>query len=571
MAKPSVYQGIRPFQGTNSSLFFGRESDIKRLIEVLDRHSLVLLVGESGAGKTSLIHAGVLPTLQRNPQTAFPLQFVIRPGSKPLFAFATALANNDATETRRIYESLKSNSDFATSLLAQRGCTSDKKALLIADQFDELYTAAEATEAATFVDAMLASYKSSLLALIISIRSDFVADVAKDERFLRYLSDSMVVLGPPSITDLRRAIVEPATAAGVTFEAGLVDRIIQDIQAFSDQRGNLPVLQLLLNSLWEHRHSDVITLSDYVEIGTVKGVVAAFLERNWRQFDEADQPRLRRIVPHLITPQGTRRLASIDEFDAGDRKLIDQLVNKRLMVMPSSREGQVFVELSHDYLVAPLSRVIDTLDTEQKRRSTALSRLAGTFGFNTLEQRLEQRSREFEQTQARYNTLMSQFSKLNEQKAQLEKQFEALQMDIQKDTPKVFLSYVREDEQVVRALYRDLKAEGIQPWLDKEDLMTGVEWDRAIRKSIRQSDFIVICISSRTAVKRGYIQRELRLALDCYEELPPGEAFLMPVRLEECEVPEDLLKYEYTDLFRDDGFNRLVKSIMSHWARRERQ
>lgn len=211
------------------------------------------------------------------------------------------------------------------------------------------------------------------------------------------------------------------------------------------------------------------------------------------------------------------------------------------------------------------------LAASEELKTDVLSRLAGTFGFETLKKQLEQRSREFEQVQAEYNKLMSQFSRLNEQKAQLEKQFEVLQMDIQKDTPKVFLSYVREDEQVVRDLYRNLKEKGMQPWLDKEDLMTGVEWDRAIRKAIRQSDFIVICISSRTGVKRGYIQRELRLALDFYEELPPGEAFLMPVRLEECEVPEDLLKYQHTDLFCEDGFERLIKSILSHWAKRGRQ
>ena len=107
--------------------------------------------------------------------------------------------------------------------------------------------------------------------------------------------------------------------------------------------------------------------------------------------------------------------------------------------------------------------------------------------------------------------------------------------------------------------------------MDKEDLMAGEEWDPAIRKAIRQADFIVVCVSSRTGVKRGYIQRELRLALECYEELPPGEAFLMPVRLERCDVPETLLRYQDTDLFRDNGFDRLVESILKHLARRDRR
>jgi energy-coupling factor transporter ATP-binding protein EcfA2 len=231
--------------------------------------------------------------------------------------------------------------------------------------------------------------------------------------------------------------------------------------------------------------------------------------------------------------------------------------------------GEVPFDDLRDYVHLSIEKEMLRLDAE-RHRSITLSRLAGVFGFRTLTKHLEQRSDEFEQMQTELNRLIAQLSNLNEQKTKLEENLKAARMDIRKNTPKVFISYVREDEQAVRALYLDLKEKGMQPWLDKEDLMTGVEWDRAIRQAIRNSDFIVICISSRTGVKRGYIQREIRLALDCYEELPPGEAFLMPVRLEECAVPEDLQNYQYTDLFRKDGLAQLERSILSHWAKRYR-
>lgn len=570
MSDSTVFRGLRPYQKSDSAFFVGRESEIRRLLDVLAEQSLVFLVGDSGSGKTSLINAGVLPTLQRPPQTAYSPQLIMRPRNSPLSAFAEALTGRNPAETEQIYTSLKSDPRAVVEVLNQKGCSAERKALLVVDQFEEIYAVAQATEASCFLDAILAGHEAHLLAIIISIRSDYVANIAQDTRLLRRLSGSTVVLGPPTESEMRRAIEQPAAAAGVSFEPGLVDRIINDIQV-AGVRGSLPVLQLLMHSLWERKRSDVITYSDYAEIGSVEGALTGFLEHNWQRFDDTDQARLRRIVPRLVTTQGARQLVSLDEFDAADRRLIDQLVNARLVAVTTDRgDGHVYAELTHDYLVAALSRLLGTLDAEQKRRSTSLSRLAGAFGFKTMEKQLDDRSREFDQAQVDYDKLMSDFATLNAKKAHLERQFEELQMEIQKDTPKVFLSYVREDEEIVFNLYRNLKDQGLQPWLDKVDLMTGVEWDRAIRKAIRESDFIVVCISSRTRVKRGYIQRELRQALDCYEELPPGDAFLMPVRLEECEVPEDLLKYQYTDLFDDDGFDRLVKSILSHWAKRDR-
>lgn len=151
----------------------------------------------------------------------------------------------------------------------------------------------------------------------------------------------------------------------------------------------------------------------------------------------------------------------------------------------------------------------------------------------------------------------------------LEKKIDSMQTEMGEDAPAVFLSYAREDLKEVHRLYLHLKEQGMRPWLDKEDLMVGVEWDRATRKAIQQADFIVICLSSRTN-KRGYIQREIKLALNCYEEIPPGKVFLLPVRFEKCEVPEALLEYQYTDLFRKDGLERLVNSIKNHWASRNK-
>lgn len=137
-----------------------------------------------------------------------------------------------------------------------------------------------------------------------------------------------------------------------------------------------------------------------------------------------------------------------------------------------------------------------------------------------------------------------------------------------KDAPLIFISYAREDEKVAMKLHARLRNQGLTPWIDKEGIPVGTEWERVIRTTIAKSDFIVVCLSRRSLSKRGFFQREIRLALDCYNSMPLGQALLMPVRLEDCDVPEELARYQYADLFTEDGFGRLVRSILAHWAAR---
>jgi len=190
---------------------------------------------------------------------------------------------------------------------------------------------------------------------------------------------------------------------------------------------------------------------------------------------------------------------------------------------------------------------------------------------------LFRRSFDFQFVQAAYERLYAENERLNtalvhlnNQKGLAGEKIVALQTEMLDDSPRIFISYAREDNAHARSLYQRLKDDGMRPWFDKEDLGTGVEWEPEIRRAIRGSDFVLICFSSHVAQKRGYIQREIRLALDCYNEIPFGEAYLLPVRLDECTVPEDIGRFEYTDLFEADGYEKLVRSIVKHWIARQR-
>jgi hypothetical protein len=103
---------------------------------------------------------------------------------------------------------------------------------------------------------------------------------------------------------------------------------------------------------------------------------------------------------------------------------------------------------------------------------------------------------------------------------------------------RIFLGHAREDKGRVRDLYADLKARGLDPWLDEVDLMPGQLWKEEIPKAIREAGLFLACLSSGSVGKVGYVQNEFRLALSAFAERPPGSIFLIPVRLDECDVPD---------------------------------
>jgi hypothetical protein len=132
----------------------------------------------------------------------------------------------------------------------------------------------------------------------------------------------------------------------------------------------------------------------------------------------------------------------------------------------------------------------------------------------------------------------------------------------------IFLSYAREDEEKVKKLYQRLSDAGLKPWMDQEDLLPGESWKLRISQAIRQSDFFLVCLSDNSIDKRGWIQREIKQALDIWQEMLDSDIYLIPARLEDCEVPERLSDFQWVDLFEEDGWTRLVKAIQEGMKRR---
>jgi hypothetical protein len=138
----------------------------------------------------------------------------------------------------------------------------------------------------------------------------------------------------------------------------------------------------------------------------------------------------------------------------------------------------------------------------------------------------------------------------------------------------VFLAYVEEDLAFARKLYHAFEANGFRPWLDKKRLMPGQNWPRAIEAAIQTSDFFVACFSRRATCKRGSFHSELRYALFCAARVPLDEIFLIPLRLDDCAVPNRISKQiQYMDLFPDwkVGVGRLIAIMKAQDECRKRK
>lgn len=126
---------------------------------------------------------------------------------------------------------------------------------------------------------------------------------------------------------------------------------------------------------------------------------------------------------------------------------------------------------------------------------------------------------------------------------------------------KVFLCHASSDKPVVRELYQRLVEDGVDAWLDSERLIPGQNWQVEIPNAVRDSDVVLVCLSENSINKEGYVQKEIIFALDKALEMPEGRIFLIPIRLDVCEVPQRLSSYQWVDLFSQNGYERLMLAL----------
>ena len=349
------YRGLQYFDVVDAELFFGRETLIARLEEHLEAmmrslqsgrnqpgDHFLAIVGASGSGKSSLLRAGLAAQVTR---TALP-------GSNPQNGTGHHPWTVEIiTPTAHPLERLAGLPDHEPGY-----------GLLIVDQFEELFTLCRSDQQReVFIDQLL--HREEVI--VIALRADFYAHCGQYPELRKALSARQEYLGAMSLTELRRAIEEPARSTGWKFEQGLVDLILKDIGATADHPAEPGACLLISHALletWKRRRGRTLVLIGYQEAGGVDGVIARTAERVFASLQPEQQAITHRIFLRLTElgegTQDTRRRASMGELvPAGGSpeatlEVIRELVNARLLVTEwNETEGQKEIEMAHEALI----------------------------------------------------------------------------------------------------------------------------------------------------------------------------------------------------------------------------
>lgn len=137
-----------------------------------------------------------------------------------------------------------------------------------------------------------------------------------------------------------------------------------------------------------------------------------------------------------------------------------------------------------------------------------------------------------------------------------------------RNSNRIFISYAREDQEFAERIYAFLKLTGFAPWMDVHDLIPGEHWAVSIHNALEDAAFVVICLSPRSVDKRGFLQKEIRAALDHWQNYLESDVYLIPALLEECPIPRPLRDFHYVDCRRKDWAAKLAGAIRAGFERR---
>ena len=134
----------------------------------------------------------------------------------------------------------------------------------------------------------------------------------------------------------------------------------------------------------------------------------------------------------------------------------------------------------------------------------------------------------------------------------------------------IFLSYAYEDRNKVVDIAQRLTDAGYETWLDAKNLLPGQDWEIEIRRALKDSEYVFIFLTKNSTTKEGYLQKEIRSALRIADEKPEGTIFLLPIKLEDVEVPDRLKHIQWLEFYRSDGWEKLLKALKANEKRKSR-
>ncbi|MEU0428433.1 helix-turn-helix domain-containing protein [Streptomyces canus] len=337
------YRGLARFETGDSDLFFGREQLTADLVDLLGRRRFAAVFGPSGSGKSSLLRAGLIPVLRRA-QAPGPRPAAIRiltPGERPA----------------------RSHAPLLTPAMPRDG-DAGADTFVIVDQFEEVFTLChDADERARFIDLLLtARQPESRLRVLLAVRGDFYGRCAEHRELADALRDANLLTGAMNRTELRDAVVKPATAAGLTVERALTTRLVEEI---ADAPGGLPLLSHALLETWRRRRGKTLTMAGYEAAGCLDGAIAKTAEKIYGRFTEDQAAAARRVLLRMVAPgdgtPDTRR--PVERAELGDTgRVVEALTGARLLTL----DGDT-VEIAHEALLTAWPRLRGWIEEDRER------------------------------------------------------------------------------------------------------------------------------------------------------------------------------------------------------------
>lgn len=357
------YPGLLSFTESEAGYFFGREAEVESLWKKLRQPHLLALIGPSGAGKSSFLQAGLIA---RKPDGW--RHVICHPGDSPFRALAQALVPAVSGDTAAIQDLLRfEDVDTAVGVLARWRAGADE-ALLVIDQFEELFTLNPREVQSSFTDLLGRLAVEADVHVLLSMRDDFLL-YCHDHEALSPIFSELTPIKAPTGAALRRALVQPALACGYRFEDdALVDEMLGEV---AHERGALPLVAFAASRLWEKRDRETGTLTRraYEEIGGVAGALAQHAEATMERLGEARREMVREVFRNLVTAEGTRAVREMDElvsvFESHEaaREVIGALIDARLLTSYETAnavggESQRHVEIVHESLLDAWPRLV---------------------------------------------------------------------------------------------------------------------------------------------------------------------------------------------------------------------
>ncbi|MBL1075077.1 hypothetical protein JK358_11800 [Nocardia sp. 2] len=314
------YPGLNSYRPENRELFFGRARATTELADLVrDATGIVAVVGASGAGKSSLLAAGLVPALPDWEVVS------LTPGPHPLETLLHAATPAETEEP--VAADDQPGAEHSIDDAARGGNLAPRpdrpRRLLVVDQFEELFTlCTDESERERILDTLhtCATRTVDPLAVVIALRADFYAHCLDYPVLQDALERRAFLLGPMRLDELAQAVSGPARAAGLELEPGLEELVITELCGVGDHRdrrsydpGALPLLSHVMAATWQHREGRRLTINGYRKAGGVTGSVTETAESAWSELSSTQQAAAREILLGLVTvsqdAQDTRRFA----------------------------------------------------------------------------------------------------------------------------------------------------------------------------------------------------------------------------------------------------------------------